>query len=223
MLLPLSLLALKISSSIIMSEYTLLLLRSSTHRHVLDILREEEELAGSLASQLQAAADRKAWLLKLRLSQASLTKIRLPVQAELSAWTILGGSHLRYRDLLQQNYGTTTTSPSVKDYIFKSQGLFVAFWHTACWNCAYQGLWSISDSTMAFQHVLCLTWAFTHAGHSPEPPLVTIICHYLYNVCIKQVNMVGTGTRIILQTTPGSWLRSTGQLFTWIHSSYFLK
>lgn len=121
MLLPLSLLALKIPSSIIMSEYTFLLLRSSTHRHVLDILPEEEQLAGSLASELQAAADRKAWLLELRLSQASLTKIRLPLQAELSAWAILGESHLRERDLLQQNYGTTTTTPSVKDYIFESQ------------------------------------------------------------------------------------------------------
>lgn len=79
MLLPLALLALKIPSSIIISECTFLLLRSSTQSHVLGTLPEEEEQAGSLASQLQAAADRKAWLLKLTLSQASLTETRLPL------------------------------------------------------------------------------------------------------------------------------------------------
>lgn len=61
---------------------------------------------------------------------------------------------------------------SVKNYIFKSQGLFVAFWHTACWNCAYQGLWSISDSAKAFQQALCSylsfhpCWPFTWATFS---------------------------------------------------------
>lgn len=60
MLLPFSLLALKTPSSIITSECTFLLLRSSSHSLALCTFPGEEEEAGSTASQPQAAAEGKA-------------------------------------------------------------------------------------------------------------------------------------------------------------------
>lgn len=159
MLLPFFLLSLKTPCSIL----TFLLVRSSTHSNAVCTSPGEESRQPGLSAA--GCCRGKSLAAKPQPSLTSLAGDHAPTfphpEQNFQPRAILGGTHQRCGTFIAiktpkgkkkiKKEGRT----SIEELFFKSQGLFVAFWHTAHWNCAYQMLQGFSNGAMAFQHVLC--------------------------------------------------------------------